>query len=81
MNKRHFVKLSNSVILFFEEDADEQVVSFGVWDNHNDSPHSYIGELGNWRVNIFSSSDLHLDDLNPDVIENVYEEKEQILVP
>lgn len=29
MNQRHFVKLSNGVILFFEEDADEQIVSFG----------------------------------------------------
>lgn len=75
MNKRHFVKLSNAVILFFEENADEQVLSFGVWDNHNDRPDSYIGELGNWRVNIFSILDLHLDDLNPNVVENVYEDE------
>lgn len=74
MNKRHFVELSNSVILFFEEDADKQVVSFGVWDNHNDCPDAYIGELGDWKVNVFSAPDLHLDGLNPNVIENVYEE-------
>lgn len=75
MNKRHFVKLSNSVVLFLEEDADEQVVSFGVWDNHNNCPGSYIGELGNWKVCVSSVVDLHLDSLNPNVVENVYEEK------
>lgn len=73
MNKRHFVKLSNGVVLFFEENADEQVISFGVWDNHNDCPQLYIGELGNWNVNISSVCDLNLDSLNPNVAENVYE--------
>jgi hypothetical protein len=63
MSKKHFITLSNAVILFFEEEPESQSLSFGVWDNHNDRPDCYIGELKNWSVEICGSVDLLLDEL------------------
>jgi hypothetical protein len=63
MSKKHFITLSNSVILFFEENTESQSLSFGVWDNHNDQPDCYIGDLKNWSVEIYGSADLLLDEL------------------
>jgi len=63
MSKKHFITLSNAVILFFEEEPESKSLSFGVWDNHNDRPDCYIGEFKNCSVEICGTADLLLDQL------------------
>jgi hypothetical protein len=67
MRKKHFINLSNSVILFFEEAPELESLFFGVWDNHNDRPDCYIGEFKDYNVETYGSVDLLLDQLEADL--------------